>query len=77
MTQLMTTKEVARHLGINEKMIYALISEKGLPASKVTGKWLFPQASGGSLGGGPHHQPAAYAGRCRPVRRAVDHRRQQ
>jgi putative molybdopterin biosynthesis protein len=42
MTQLMTTKEVARHLGVNEKMIYALIAEKGLPASKVTGKWLFP-----------------------------------
>lgn len=43
MTQLMTTKEVARHLGVNEKMVYALISEKGLPASKVTGKWLFPR----------------------------------
>ena len=43
MTQLMTTKEVAQHLGINEKMVYALISDKGLPASKVTGKWLFPK----------------------------------
>ena len=43
MTQMMTTKEVARHLGVNEKMIYTLISDKGLPASKVTGKWLFPR----------------------------------
>ena len=24
-------------------MIYTLVSEKGLPASKVTGKWIFPQ----------------------------------
>lgn len=43
MSQLMTTKEVAQHLGINEKMVYTLIAEKGLPASKVTGKWLFPR----------------------------------
>jgi excisionase family DNA binding protein len=43
MGKLLSTKEVARHLGVNEKMIYALIAEKGLPASKVTGKWVFPQ----------------------------------
>jgi len=43
MSKLMTTKEVAQYLGINEKMVYTLISEKGLPASKVTGKWVFPQ----------------------------------
>lgn len=43
MGKLLSTKEVARHLGVNEKMIYTLISEKGLPASKVTGKWVFPQ----------------------------------
>lgn len=43
MAKLLSTKEVARHLGINEKMVYTLISEKGLPASKVTGKWVFPQ----------------------------------
>jgi len=40
---LLTTKEVARRLGVNEKMIYTLVSEKGLPATKITGKWLFPQ----------------------------------
>lgn len=40
---LLNTKEAAQFLNINEKMIYALISEKGLPATKVTGKWLFPK----------------------------------
>ena len=43
MTRLFSTKEVAAYLGVNEKMIYTLISEKGLPASKVTGKWIFPK----------------------------------
>jgi putative molybdopterin biosynthesis protein len=43
MKQLFTTKEVAQFLSINEKMVYSLVSEKGLPASKVTGKWLFPK----------------------------------
>lgn len=40
---LLSTKEVAEFLGVNEKMVYHLISDKGLPASKVTGKWLFPR----------------------------------
>ena len=40
---LWSTKEVARYLGVNEKMVYTLISDKGLPASKVTGKWIFPR----------------------------------
>ncbi|MCJ7774174.1 MAG: helix-turn-helix transcriptional regulator [Desulfobacterales bacterium] len=42
MKNLLSTKEVARLLGINEKMVYTLISEKGLPATKLTGKWIFP-----------------------------------
>jgi putative molybdopterin biosynthesis protein len=42
-TTLFNTREVAHFLDINEKMVYSLISEKGLPATKVTGKWLFPQ----------------------------------
>jgi putative molybdopterin biosynthesis protein len=41
--QLMNTREVARFLDINEKMVYSLISEKGLPGTKATGKWLFPR----------------------------------
>ena len=43
MKDLMTTKQVSVFLNINEKMVYALVSEKGLPATKVTGKWLFPR----------------------------------
>jgi len=42
MEKLYSTREIAEYLGINEKMVYSLVSEKGLPASKVTGKWLFP-----------------------------------
>ncbi len=43
MKNMLSTKEVARFLNINEKMIYSLVAEKGLPATKITGKWLFPQ----------------------------------
>ena len=43
MNQLLTTKQVSEFLNINEKLVYSLVSEKGLPASKVTGKWLFPK----------------------------------
>ncbi|MGE4299701.1 MAG: substrate-binding domain-containing protein [Desulfovibrionaceae bacterium] len=42
MSRLMSTKEVATFLGINEKKVYGLITESGLPATKATGKWLFP-----------------------------------
>jgi len=43
MSKLLSTKEVAKFLNVNEKMVYSLVSEKGLPATKVTGKWLFPK----------------------------------
>jgi excisionase family DNA binding protein len=43
MEKLLSTKEVAEFLGVNEKMIYTLINEKGLPATRITGKWLFPK----------------------------------
>jgi len=39
----LTTKEIAELLDINEKGVYQLINEKGLPACKITGKWLFPK----------------------------------
>jgi putative molybdopterin biosynthesis protein len=42
MEKLLSTREVAQLLGVNEKMVYTLITEKGLPATKITGKWLFP-----------------------------------
>ncbi len=40
---LLSTKEVAQFLDVNEKMVYTLVAEKGLPATKITGKWLFPR----------------------------------
>jgi len=40
---LMSTKEVAEYLGINDKQVYALIKQKRIPASKATGKWVFPR----------------------------------
>ncbi len=42
MEKLLSTKKVAQFLDINEKMVYTLVAEKGLPATKITGKWLFP-----------------------------------
>ena len=41
MNSYMNTRELAKYLGINEKKVYSLIEEKGLPATKVTGKWGF------------------------------------
>jgi excisionase family DNA binding protein len=41
---LLSTKDVAELLDVNEKMVYTLISEKKLPATKITGKWLFPKS---------------------------------
>lgn len=43
MEKLLSTKDVAEFLGVNEKMVYTLINEKGLPATRITGKWLFPK----------------------------------
>ena len=39
----LTTKEVAEHLGVHEKQVYALVKAGKIPASRVTGKWLFPR----------------------------------
>lgn len=43
MNDLMSTKEVAKFLGVSEKMVYTLVSDKGLPATKITSKWTFPK----------------------------------
>ena len=43
MDKLLSTREVADFLGVNEKMIYSLINTQGLPATKISGKWLFPR----------------------------------
>jgi excisionase family DNA binding protein len=41
--RFMTVKQVATYLQVNEKKIYALVREGKIPASKLTGKWLFPR----------------------------------
>jgi len=45
MAKLLSTREVSKFLNVNEKMVYTLVSDKGLPATKITGKWLFPSTS--------------------------------
>ncbi len=40
--ELLTTKEVAAYLKINEKKVYQLIQEGSIPCTRVVGKWLFP-----------------------------------
>lgn len=39
----LSVKQVAAYLQLNEKKIYALVNEGGIPATKVTGKWMFPR----------------------------------
>lgn len=41
--EIMSTKEVAAYLGINEKQVYALTKAKKIPGSRITGKWIFPK----------------------------------
>jgi putative molybdopterin biosynthesis protein len=41
--RFMTVRQVASYLQINEKKIYALVNAGEIPASKATGKWLFPR----------------------------------
>jgi excisionase family DNA binding protein len=41
--RFMDTQQVSDYLGINEKQVYTLIHDRGLPATKITGKWLFPR----------------------------------
>ena len=41
--RFMDTQQVSDYLGINEKQVYTLIHDRGLPGTKITGKWLFPR----------------------------------
>ena len=41
--EMMTTREAAEYLSLNEKKIYALIQEGQIPCTKVTGKWVYPK----------------------------------
>ncbi len=39
----MNVKQVAEYLHLNEKKIYSLVNDERIPATKITGKWLFPR----------------------------------
>ncbi len=41
--RFMSVKQVAEYLHINEKKIYSLVREERIPATKATGKWVFPR----------------------------------
>lgn len=42
-SQFISARDVSRLLNINEKKVYTLAQEGKIPATKVTGKWLFPK----------------------------------
>ena len=42
--EIMTLREVAEYLKVNERTIYRLLSVKKLPAFKVGGSWRFRRA---------------------------------
>jgi len=42
--EIMTIKEVAKYLKMNEKTIYNLIKKKEIPAFKVGGNWRFKKS---------------------------------
>jgi len=39
----MSVKQVAEYLHLNEKKVYSLVNEGKIPATKITGKWMFPR----------------------------------
>jgi putative molybdopterin biosynthesis protein len=41
--ELLSAKELAKYLSINEKQVYMLLKKKKIPGTKITGKWLFPK----------------------------------
>jgi len=41
--RFLDVKQAAEYLNLNEKKIYALVSEGRIPGTKVTGKWIFPR----------------------------------
>lgn len=42
--EVMTVKELARYLKINEKTIYKLLKNGNVPASKIGGTWRFKKS---------------------------------
>ncbi|MBI2131717.1 MAG: helix-turn-helix domain-containing protein [Candidatus Tectomicrobia bacterium] len=43
--RMLSTREAAEFLGLNEKKVYSLARAGRSPAVRLTGKWLFPQAT--------------------------------
>lgn len=43
MDKLLTTKELAGLLRLNEKKVYQLVKEGDIPHVRIAGKWLFPE----------------------------------
>jgi excisionase family DNA binding protein len=41
--EFLTTSEAAQYLRLGERKLYELVTAAAIPASKVTGKWLFPR----------------------------------
>ncbi|NTV58195.1 MAG: helix-turn-helix domain-containing protein, partial [Deltaproteobacteria bacterium] len=41
--EMMSTKEMARYLGVHEKQVYVLVKGKRIPSTRITGKWVFPK----------------------------------
>ena len=39
----LSVKQTASYLQLNEKKIYELANQGTIPATKVTGKWMFPR----------------------------------
>lgn len=40
----LNVKQLAEYLHLNEKKVYAMAAEGEIPATKLTGKWLFPKS---------------------------------
>ena len=62
--RFLTVAEAARYLRLNPRSVYLLAQRGGIPASRVTGKWLFPvhlldEWVESARGGGSRDAPAA------------------
>jgi len=42
--EMLTAREAARYLNLNEKIIYRLVKEGRLPGARITGKWTFSRS---------------------------------
>lgn len=42
--EMLTTREAAEYLNLNEKIIYRLVREGRLPGTRITGKWTFSRS---------------------------------